>query len=1010
LGISLSWLNQHAESEALFREGLEHVRKARGEENVLTANWMAQVAVSLSHQRKFQEAAPLFQQALAIYRKTAGPESALTADCTYRIALDLGSQGKNVEAEAVFREALALFQKSVGDSYPDTVRCFNALGRSLDEQRKHSDAAPFHRQAVSLAPRVLGEANPETARFMTALAQNLINQSQFAEADSLYRQALVIFRKSLGDKHHDTVECEVQLAANQFYRGKGDEIGMSELVHYVDLISKFGGTPQIGALVRSFQVAVALRNRGRYEEADRVLRQALATSQETLGDQHLMTGFFQLSLAANLSDQDQYREAEGFARQALANFRQHFGEGNIVTASCSCMLAQYLIQLGQVAEAETEVEQALAVARRALGEEHATTSQCYLARAQLLWLQGRFAEAEDQVRSAINGFTAARVQAGFSGLERMAFAESFSPFPLAAALAARGGRADEAWRYLEQDLARSLLDDLAGRETGRLTSGERRRLQGLQERLAALNQKIQPSPASDTHQQEKLQLQAELARFQAELAVRYGPEAGQVYDIGRIQARLPAQAALVAWLDFDTSVKAADPRGDHWALILRRQGPPQAVRLTGGGPQGAWTHEDDERPVKFREALTRRTGDPRDLLIWKEQLARQRVAPLLPLLQGGPDQPPVRHLIVLPSPAMAGIPVDVLIESCSVSYAPSGTLFAWLQERQPPRTQDSRLLALGDPAFARPGSEPIGLLERAVRGDDFSPLPGSRREVEAIAGLFTQRGRPPELLLGAAASEEHLDDLARADQLSRFRYVHLATHGRADPQGGLQSFLALAPAPPPPPGAESKPYDGRLSAEEIQRHWRLDADLVTLSACESGLGQLQRAEGYVGFAQALFLAGARSLVLSLWKVNDRATALLMYRFYENLLERNIPKAAALAEARTWLANLHAADANRLLDRFADGARGPVDTHTPVVEGDRPYAHPYFWAAFILVGDPGDVLPGPPVLADAAPASQGPLEATSSWWPWLVTGAVVLAGALGLAGLLRRRWWHRSALG
>src|SRR5262249_53989781 len=157
-------------------------------------------------------------------------------------------------------------------------------------------------------------------------------------------------------------------------------------------------------------------------------------------------------------------------------------------------------------------------------------------------------------------------------------------------------------------------------------------------------------------------------------------------------------------------------------------------------------------------------------------------------------------------------------------------------------------------------------------------------EVATLARLFPETKKT---LLGSDASEQTLDQMACADQLKDYSYLHLATHGHADQEQGLRSFLALAQDNLPDPltllAPGEKLYDGKLTAAAILQRWKLDADLVTLSACESGLGQHQRGEGYVGFAQALFLAGARSLVLSQWKVDDQATALLMQRFYQNLL-------------------------------------------------------------------------------------------------------------------------------
>src|SRR5205085_5331826 len=140
--------------------------------------------------------------------------------------------------------------------------------------------------------------------------------------------------------------------------------------------------------------------------------------------------------------------------------------------------------------------------------------------------------------------------------------------------------------------------------------------------------------------------------------------------------------------------------------------------------------------------------------------------------------------------------------------------------------------------------------------------------------------------------------------------------GKANPNVALSSavFLAAEPerlaASADPAALESAP-DGQVTAEQIVRTWELDADLVVLSACESGLGRYAGGEGYLGFAQALFVKGARSLVLSQWKVDDKATALLMTRFYQNLLgkreglSRPMPKAMALDEAKRWLRELRA---------------------------------------------------------------------------------------------------------
>jgi hypothetical protein len=241
-----------------------------------------------------------------------------------------------------------------------------------------------------------------------------------------------------------------------------------------------------------------------------------------------------------------------------------------------------------------------------------------------------------------------------------------------------------------------------------------------------------------------------------------------------------------------------------------------------------------------------------------------------------------------------------------------------------------------------------------MRGGSRARLPGTRREVEALAALFPD-GRATTIL-GPWACESTVQGLARTGQLKGYRYLHFATHGESDPRFAYRTALILAPDPDASADPMATETDGTITAEQMARTWELDADLVVLSACESGLGLAAGAEGYLGFAQPLFARGARSLVLSQWKVDDDATALLMSRFYRNLLGKPVgltapmPKAEALAEAKRWL---RGADRSEVGSARAALPRGPIVRREAVKA--EPAAHPYEdpidWAGFVLVGAP-----------------------------------------------------------
>jgi CHAT domain-containing protein len=258
----------------------------------------------------------------------------------------------------------------------------------------------------------------------------------------------------------------------------------------------------------------------------------------------------------------------------------------------------------------------------------------------------------------------------------------------------------------------------------------------------------------------------------------------------------------------------------------------------------------------------------------------------------------------------------------------------------------------------------------AARGGDehFIPLPGTRYEIEALAQLFKSDDRPVRTLLATDASEPELHRIAAAGDLGTFGFIHLATHGVIDEDIPARSAVILTQTGLPDPleqALKNKPvFDGRLSVREIQHDWELKAELVTLSACETALGRDQGGEGFVGFTQALLISGARSVCLSLWKVDDTATALLMQRFYANLLGKRqglttlLPKAEALREAKFWLRGLRRAEVLTLIAGLSGGidrGTGAKAREPAAIPGandnDRPYESPHYWAAFVLSGDP-----------------------------------------------------------
>jgi CHAT domain-containing protein/tetratricopeptide (TPR) repeat protein len=893
-------------------------------------------------------------------------------------AYQLFQQGRYSRAESLVRKALGIRARLFGHADWNTIALRNNLATALNSQGKWAEAEGLLRKAVGGCRRGLGEDHPDTATAYFNLARGLQIQGKYGQAEPLLLAALAVFRRAYGEAHHHTAMAYGGLAGNLNAQGK---YAAAEQMHRRALAINLRRGDDVPTAIAYNNVAYTLYSQGKYEQAEPLARKALAIFRRLLRDKHPYTAVSIRGLASILEAQGQYEKSEPYLREALAICRQAYGDEHPETAIGYARLAQVREAEGKIPRAQELHRRALAIRREVLEEDHPDTVRNYLHLARVLHARGKYREAEKTAAKGARHFEAARLQVTFRGLDRAPFTAGHSPLTLLAALLARNGKPADAWQRLESSLARGLLDDLTARPALPLTGDERRLERQLSGQIHRLDRQIAgllgaKDPTEEHREQaarlkeERGKLRARLSALGAALAKKYGPAAGQVYTLERLQPRLPENAALVAWVDREALPGAADPGGEHWACVVRKRGQPVWARLRGSGAKGAWTEDDSRLADQVRRLFE---TPPRDAAAkWSDragQLARQRLAPLARHLGAGNGLPPVKHLIVLPSPALRRIPVEALIEAradkqppLTVSYAPSGTMFAWLQEQRRKPRGPARLLAVGDPAFvppekARPvptaGDRDVEAVLERRRGPAFKPLPGSRREVLAIARLFPRA----EKLLGSEASEERLNQFAKDGVLKGYRYIHLATHGQANAEQPLLSFLALAQDQLPDPLKQvlaGKPVStGRLTAAHMLQDWRLDADLVVLSACETGLGQYQLGEGYLGFAQGLFLAGARSLVLSQWSVDDEATALLMVRFYENLLgsrkgTRPMSKAQALKEAKEWLRGLSAKEVANQVGALPRGTKVTV-SRRPVAA--KPFGHPYYWAGFILVGDP-----------------------------------------------------------
>jgi tetratricopeptide (TPR) repeat protein len=1044
-------------------------RTKRDRTAYLSVGAMDDQAQSLGAQGKYAQAQPLLEQALEIRRRLFTDNHPNTALNYNNLALHLNAQGKYAQAQLIFEKALEINRCLLTDNHPDTGLSFNNLAANLAAQGKYAQAQPLYEKALETWRRLLTDDHPDTAISYGNLASNLKAQGKYAQAQPLAEKALEIHRRLLTDNHPHTAQGYNNLAVNLSYQGKH--------AHAHPLFAKAleirrrlltDDHPDTASSYNN--LADNLHAQGKYAQAEPLYEKALEIHRRLLTDDHPNTALSYNNLGYNLHAEGKYARAQPLYEKALEIQRRLLTDAHPDTALSYNNVAANLAAQGKYIQAEPLYEKSLDISRRLLMDHHPRIAIIYGQLAANLQAQGKYADAKKRLMSAVKSLDAARLQAAFTGLERAGAEKSVRP--AYAAVLARLGQPREAWRSLEEDLGRGLLDELAARKDTRLTASERDRIRQLTAELERLDRVAESTP-KDLDQTERakrfedLKRQRDLAsialgEFQTKLVQEHGERPGRVARLEEIQGVLRADAALVDWIDIPAAgPNAADPDGEHWGVVVRSNAIPTWVAIAGTGKDGLWTTDDTRLASQVRTALRTRPGIGTEALAQLlAKLRVQRLAPLSKALGATTDgQPAVRRLVILPSRAMAGIPVEALSlpeDTRTVSYTPSATVFKYLREQPRPESHPG-LLALGDPVYERTdksgnpkplpktglllnvvirgsnaethglrdgdvllayngksmnkkddlkvvadGVEPIpveiwrdgvslhrdlapgklgavidarpapeAIVEQrefkqvlaAARsgGEDFTPLPGTRREVKALAELFESDSRPVRVLLGTDAREPELERLAASGELGRFNFIHVATHGVIDEAIPQRSAVILTQTGLPDPLDQvlnHKPvFDGRLLVREIQRSWDLKAELVTLSACETALGAESGGEGFVGFTQALLMSGTRSVCLSLWKVDDTATALLMTRFYQNMLGKRdglskpMPKAEALREAKMWLRGLTRESVDAATSELNRFSRSGLHREAGKYTGDHPYEHPYYWAAFVLVGDP-----------------------------------------------------------
>ena len=635
------------------------------------------------------------------------------------------------------------------------------------------------------------------------------------------------------------------------------------------------------------QAMVAL---GRPDEAKRILERTLvqARSQQKLG-QEAQVLILLGRLAAQTGDRNQaitYFEDAGQYATQVKFFRME--------ADTMFELAKLYRDTGDVATATARAAQGLIASRR-MGDRYYVPRNLTIL-AELEGLRGRAAEAnilykqaEDAIESVLVSVDQPFWSSSVAGSMSRTYLQHFE-------LLYKSGDVTGAFKVLECIRGRTVLWSLEDREAYRAT--ESKQIVALENDLASVQKRLMRTTSVSAREQ-LLDMLIEYERRLGWAWLKDGIPSRrlQVVPLKQVQRDLrPDEVFLEYILD--------DPIS--YCLSISRKGA-HVRSLPAGGK------EIEKLTQEFIDEI-RSKGTGAKI---SEQLYALLVKPI-------PETDGATRFVIAPEGILNLVPFEALrdaegeylLKSRVISYVPSGTILDRLRRVAGRHLAPRKLLAVGDVVYenqsdlARTSERPatsLGTMGRGaadLSGVALHNLPQTREEVEEIGKIF---GRDAIVLIGKDATETAF----KREPLDQFRILHLAVHGFADTQYPERSALVLGIDP-------TSGDDGLLQVREITR-LRLNAELTTLSACDSGVGMLQGQEGISNLVEAFLVAGSKSVVASLWSADDTFASALMQEFYRRLAQGD-DLSRALRNAKL-----------ELLAKYGE------------------QTSPFYWAGFVIVG-------------------------------------------------------------
>jgi CHAT domain-containing protein/tetratricopeptide (TPR) repeat protein len=940
IGNNLAYRSKYAEAEASLLQAKAIYEQTTGTQSLEHLMLLNSLAMLYNNWGKYKQAEPFYWQAQKIYQEKIGENHPDYASLLNNMALWQANQGQYAQSFALQAQALRIYQQTL--EHPDYASLIDNIAFNYHSQANFMYADSLYRYALALKKQVLGTAHPSYGISLMNLASLYRAQHLYAQAEPLFLEAGKIFRQVYGENHvyySSFLNALAVLYADEGRYAEAEKLHQQAL-HILE---------QIKGLEESDTYALTLGNlagtyqlQGKYAQAEPMLRKVLDLIKKSVGEKHEYYATTLSNLVNLYTMQSDYAQALPLANEALQITKEVFGENHPDYAHSMVYLASIFRWQKAYSQAEQLLLQAKAIMEKGKWERHPTYEHLSRELAVLYDIQGRYSEALPLYRHYTQK-ALADLQNNFTHLSesnKQKYVETYQGY--------LKNMHHFLYAILEKQadfeglptLLRALFDLQLSTKGMLLAESEKMKKRILASGDSSLIQQYQLwnlsknflSKAYNLSADERAEKNIDLARLQAEVEqlekglysrsadfeAAFNPPN---YTSQDLQATLGEDEVAIDLARFTRIENWDAPQPDtlicYLALVLTKNDLFPILLKDGREMEG--------KPFSFyrsmmKAALGQVLQDSSYNVFWK------------PI---GNNFVKVKKIYFAPDGVYHSINLNTLKNPASGRYLAEDldihivtNLKELLQEKKPNTIKKAALF--GRPAYKMSKDEHEDnrrIIERSANTEmereinysitkiGFSDLVGTEIEVKGIEAVMKKNYWAVETILGKQAIEERLKKVRNPSIL------HIATHGyfrstnaKSTINGMLRSGIVLAGVNTP---KTIESDDGVLTAQEASSLDLDETDLVVLSACETGLGEVSTGEGVYGLQRGFKVAGAKAVVMSLWKVDDTATQELMNTFYELWLSGK-PKREAFKEAQL-----------KIKDK---------------------YKYPYYWGAFVMVGE------------------------------------------------------------